>query len=416
MQHATMSPEEYFDQRWKSYEQELEVRNARKAERQKACDACGESILVLTREREKKVALKKQASENGLDTSPLDKDIARIDAQLDELRERHTELDRLRTEPELPAPYDRRFLGPVLEHLRKNGCAKAEVLPCIEDAASLVSVSPDDITIDKNGMVTEAAVRLANHKIGEVPISPDRGRYLKSFRPEPLKWLPPLAGEPPQVEQRWRHYESARAFIVEDQQALLLPTEYGFRVQRWSRDEGEEILVTGAHAPFVLASDILSRALTEAGGTLHVDQVYSNKFLAKVRDEIAALTLEAPRWIKNTEYPDSDTVLGAIREDLSLLVAAPWSDGLREHWAKLKHTLENGERPRLWRKQHVDHYGFRLRTRDHTWLVGELFVDRSQPPGKPGEPIQGPQSSETYYSTVFRRVGRMYVTVHESDD
>lgn len=38
-----------------------------------------------------------------------------------------------------------------------------------------------------------------------------------------------------------------------------------------------------------------------------------------------------------------------------------------------------GERARFWHKAYENHYGFRVRTRDHTWIEGFLFIDHAEP-------------------------------------
>jgi hypothetical protein len=416
MQTATVNVAEYLDQRWKSYEQEVKAFDSRKEECSKAARRHLESIRSLKSQLGDKEELKHQASANGLDTTPLDKDITRIRAELEASQKQHDEQHQLATQPGPVAPYERESVSRFLEHLGEKKLG-AEVLPSLEAAASHVTVTQSDLTLDKEGVVIKAHVRFAKHRVGEVSISPDYYRYAKFFRPKPLEWLPSLAGESAAVEEPRHHGEPLRVFIVEDKLAILLPAKYNFHYKRdlvsWNGARQEESvpeLVTGDKAPFVLASNLLANALKNAGGTVRLDKTYSDKFLKRICEEIEALTLEKLRWTKNTEYPDSEKVLAFIRDDLSLLAAAPWSDGIRGPWAKLKHTLENGERPRVWRKEYVDHYGLRLRTRDHTWLVGSMFIDRTQQPGKPGEPIEITRDER------IGRIGRMHLWVNEYRD
>lgn len=410
MQSATANVAEYFDKRWKSYEQEVKASDSRRAECRKAAEQHAEAMKSLQRDITIKEALKKEASANGLDTTPLDKEIIRIRQELEALQKLHNEQHQRATQPGPVVPYERGVVTRFVRHLGEQKHNGAELLPSLQAAASRITVSLSDLTLDKDGLVTKAQVRFARHRIGELPISPENARYVKAFRPDPLRWLPSLAGEPTAVEEMGHHHEPMRAFIVEDRHALLLPAEFVFQYEEWPGARPQAMHVTGDIAPFVLASNILANALKTTGGAIRLDETYADQFLARIRDEIVGLTIEEPRWKKNTEFPDSDHVLSSIKNDLALLAAAPWSDDLGGLWAKFKHTLENGERPRMWRKEHVDHYGLRLRTRDHTWLVGCLFIDRTQQTGKPGDPIQITHDANT------RRVGRLHVVLSEVRD
>jgi len=35
---------------------------------------------------------------------------------------------------------------------------------------------------------------------------------------------------------------------------------------------------------------------------------------------------------------------------------------------------KNGEKPRFWSGEFEGQYGFRLRTRDHNWIVGQIYI------------------------------------------
>ncbi len=415
MKTITVDITEYLDTRWKTYEEEVKACDLRKSESVTAADQIAQSTRILQDDLANKEALKKQASENGLDTTPLDKDIIRIRVKINELQKQHDEEKRLANQQYPVAPFDRWKASRFAQHLREIKHDQVCVLPSLEAAASLLTVTRDDLTVDKDGIVIKVNVRFAKHHIGEVPISLQHRRYAKSFRPEALKWVPSLAGEDSADTDSSSYNKTMTVFIVDSEHTLLLPTKYEFRHDPYhdhsSRTEKyHESCMGDENASFVFASNILLRALKDAGGSIRLNETYTDSFLARIREEILGLTLDKPRWMKNTERPNSATVLASIGDDLSLVAGAPWSDDIDGPWAKLKHTLENGERPRVWRKEHVDHYGLRLRTRDHSWLVCDMFIDCTQKAGEPGEPIQ------VIRHTNIRKIGRMHMWVGEQKD
>ena len=55
-------------------------------------------------------------------------------------------------------------------------------------------------------------------------------------------------------------------------------------------------------------------------------------------------------------------------------IAAPWERCIQGNVAMLKHLCERKlEAPHVWSNNVKGHYGLRVRTRDHTWIVAELF-------------------------------------------
>ncbi|MFN7022604.1 MAG: hypothetical protein ACK4WH_14940 [Phycisphaerales bacterium] len=413
---ASVSVPEFFEHAWQSYEQEVASHSLQKAECEKTGRSHVDSLRRLQGDLDNKEALRKQAAENGLDTSPLSDAIERLRGEIESLQERLAELARFAAQSVPKPPYDKELVSRFVRHLTDIGVRDAVVLSSLDGAASHLAVVPSDLRLGDNGKVTRASVRFANRIIGEVTVSPQHSRFAKHFRPTELDWVPELnamrLGEgydrSPEVH--------CPLFLLEDKHLLLLPSEYSFQYQTWPGGN-QTARITEDVGPFILASGILAGSVTQAGGDIRLDENYHDRFLSRICELIQSLTLEQPRWPLNTEWPNSEKVLPSISEELSLVASAPWSDALDGAWAKTKYTLENGERPRVWRKVHADHYGIRLRTRDHTWLVGEIFIDRSQQPGKPGDPIEKAGAGrELNYQGQTRRIGRMYMRMQESRD
>jgi hypothetical protein len=95
-------------------------------------------------------------------------------------------------------------------------------------------------------------------------------------------------------------------------------------------------------------------------------------------------------------------------------IAAPWERCIEGNVAMLKHLCERKvETPHVWSNDTKGHYGLRVRTRDHTWIVAELFC----PPASlaPVDPV-APESvaylaceSNLYHQIV--KVGPCYLMV-----
>jgi hypothetical protein len=60
-------------------------------------------------------------------------------------------------------------------------------------------------------------------------------------------------------------------------------------------------------------------------------------------------------------------------------ISSPWSQAIESPTViMLKHLCERGiESPHIWTREHKGHYGFRVRTRDHSWIVGQIYCPPS---------------------------------------
>jgi len=60
-------------------------------------------------------------------------------------------------------------------------------------------------------------------------------------------------------------------------------------------------------------------------------------------------------------------------------VSSPWSQAIDSPTViMLKHLCERGiESPHIWTRDHKGHYGFRVRTRDHSWIIGQIYCPPS---------------------------------------
>ncbi len=423
MEPATAKVSEYFRSVWESYEATVRAHNVCQAEYLRAATQYADQMRRLEVEVSGKESLKKQASQNGLDTTPLDKEIQRLRDEIEAVRLLQAEQQALAAQPPPDAPYDRTILNQVVHALQMSQCDEAVVMSSLMSAAALVEVSSADFELDNAGKVIKVIAKMAGQPIGTIDLAADPARYPKSYYPPALAWL--FQNNSTKNEYGRQQTRHPSLFIIEETRSILLPTERKFSYSqpktrsyesriwdtatRSSDSETVTIQIATGIAPFMLASRRLEDALKATGGVLCIDRTYDDPFLARVREIVESLTNDSSPWIANAEWPDSDTVLRSIEADLGLVISAPWSDDLSGAWAKFKYTLENGERPRVWRLGHVGHYGMRLRTRDHTWIRALLFVDPSQTPGKTGDPITNTVNPHV------KRIGRTSILVRETD-
>lgn len=410
----------YFENRRDKFRQEVAALGERRQENEAAASRRITAMKLLQVEIKSKEKLKAQASQNNLDITPLDKDIARIRETIDTLQRQQEEEQRSPKLPQPAEPYDSALVSRFLKNLRSKSRVGAvpqvEVVSSLQAAAQLLTTPQRSLTVDRDGLVKKAVVRFAEITIGEVTVTSKLARYSASFIPDPLQWTLWSIYHPDPSDAAPEPKESSKVFVIEESQEVLLPTtrllidsrsvdsvlqEAGLIAQLSPSEELMDAIdacsvepsvqkarSTGQFPPFVMASELLKDAIEQVGGKLDLDQSYTEPFLTRIQEQVIASTVDSMGWPRNKEYPNSDQVFAKIKDDLALLALAPWSDDIGGDWAKFKYTLENGERPRVWNKEHVDHYGIRVRTRDHSWLVGGIYIDRTEPPGSAGDPIE----------------------------
>jgi hypothetical protein len=79
--------------------------------------------------------------------------------------------------------------------------------------------------------------------------------------------------------------------------------------------------------------------------------------------------------------------------------------------ALLKYHSENGEKARFWSGDFEGHYGFRLRTRDHSWIEGDIYI-------LPAADADSKKDSAKmlHYKNNSHSLGRLFLTVENVRD
>lgn len=253
-----------------------------------------------------------------------------------------------------------------------------------------------------------------------VRIRAGHGRVFASFRPPELAWLRPDIGALTPEEQPAIGKAEDKPF---NRRAVFLTNyEHGTVVVRHpvsisSERHRAEGLQQGPviHREWILTfEELIDRELKATGGELDLGHVYEGPIAAGLQSEVLRLSIrlaDTP-WTDASEHPTSAQVQATIQQDWERFLHAPWSDQIVGPLAKLKYLVESGERPRMWAKGITGHYGLLLRTRDHTWLRAEMYIDVRQ------DPISSAQTIEVFHSEqpdggVVCRIGRLQMRVHE---
>jgi hypothetical protein len=158
-----------------------------------------------------------------------------------------------------------------------------------------------------------------------------------------------------------------------------------------------------------LLRNTLSDEVKSLGGQLDLDRdLPDSPLLELVRLRLLEATTTEPLYpVTNLRLNTTDT-FKKIEPDIKALMRAPWHSGLDRTISKLKYLLENGEQARFWCEEHANHYGFRLRTRDHSWIWGYILIEQASEPMTDQVGIEIVEASS---NTI--RVGRMLLQAHE---
>jgi hypothetical protein len=256
-----------------------------------------------------------------------------------------------------------------------------------------------------DGCVTKVAIEICTSRgrisvlSAELDIRSNAGRYLSSAVPEELSWLPSqVTGRKDAcLVDRWsnagswwecvaggRSGEVPMVCYLESEERLLpaLPdvnwqvrnanrrTHYGSDQPEWI----PQSRCIGADLPSL--SQLIA---TEINGTteLNLDAEFrTGTLLGYVRELVLQATVAADdyRFTKNAERLHSAEILARLQPHWGGFVNGPWQKSMTGLLANLKYYCENGEMPRFFGLEYRNSFGFRLRTRDHSWIVGRVYL------------------------------------------
>jgi hypothetical protein len=233
----------------------------------------------------------------------------------------------------------------------------------------------------------------------KVPVRQGSGRMIKGFVPAELRWVPEewICVESPLTIHYQQHRCEIggrdgeanrgclrRVYYLTGEERLMpilrkccwrrLKASYGYG--RQAREEWEEMErdIGGDLLPFC---QILEAEIASAGGVLELGKSYAEgSFFSFLNKAVFSVTVP----VCEQQFEPVEERLGAeeIAERLQpyweTFVRGPWLPQLNGLLANLKYYCESGERPRFYSGGLKGSYGFRVRTRDHSWILGVVFL------------------------------------------
>lgn len=269
----------------------------------------------------------------------------------------------------------------LIRRTAKTDLASHDAIVVDDFAACLTSSHMTITEHDDQGRPTVATLSINGHRV-DVAIRNAHERYLPGWVPEALRWLPlpgtSTATDPWSQRPAW---EPERIVFVAAERVILAPgpivirsRDKTFRNSRWEYDE---VTFDGL---VISCAERIQKELGAEPIVIDMHQQQPSPIQARIIQMIRDRTTDNSPW---TKAPGSSQVTG-VAPDLThmwkQLCACLWSREFVGAAAKLKYLLEEGrEQVRVWSLDYLGHSGFRMRTRDHSWLVGEVYVTAPAP-------------------------------------
>lgn len=212
-------------------------------------------------------------------------------------------------------------------------------------------------------------------------------------------------------EQKVRSLIGKVSFSVEKRHEVQVRNQWGQMQTQWQAYQDRDSV------PFEMEEQSL---LVELFGIfedsyLDLDEKDEDPFLEEIADLVRKATTpvtESPYKPSQVAQTTSD-ISKIIGPDFKKFVEAPWTPATDGIVANLKYYCEQGERPRFYNLNLEGLYGFRLRTRDHSWILGELYlVPKSLPYS--GSPTEVPEIISSH-RRVLARIDRLLIMVQAKD-
>ncbi len=439
---------EHFQVRWNAHKELTEKAAEDKKRLTKQVAARMKERDGLAAEIEKKKSLITQNAAEGIDSTTLVKKVEDLQRQVDALDAEVQSLDaKVHADPP-KTPFDPKRAALLAEVLATNNCSDAievrDVGECVTHlpfSDRLIARSPNagdrfladgalGVAVDDIGRPIRCSLGLSEHESFPINIKPSDRHFHVDYRPEFLDWLP--ASEPGRAASPSPEAATAKphllAFIDKGAARVVLTKtdlrytvshyvyEYGGHKEQWERKHESFADIA---AP--LRAD-LERLVADAGGALYLDAEYAdNPLMAHVRTAVVRRTTATPRFRPCQERLPSGEIVKRIKHDWDAFVQAPWSGAISGTLALTKHLLESGERPKFWNEHFEGTYGFRIRTRDHDWVLGRVYLDAAVPNPADGAHVEvfAVPGADKYDADKTRRIarhGRISILVHRSQE
>jgi len=381
----------------------------------------------LESEKKKLEKLLHQNQEAGLNVAELRDKIKALDSQMASIARDVELLQTKKNEFEEIANRSYGRQDQMLSILDLYHCSEAVVVNSVVECFSVFSVAV--VKVDAAGHPLKCNISFEKShtnvrgagNIQELSIEPSQKYFCKQFRPQCLAWVP-IFNEVNQQKQPKEDEQKVKVFFESKSQKIILPSPLRWttkvNVSRRSASSYRDEMVEEARTcedkfddVAISLESILDASIQSAGGKLDLDEAYpNNSLMAYLRNEVVSQLDTKPTFKKNDEHLPSDEIYKRIQNDWDAFVKCPWSNEIVGTLALLKYHAENGERVRFWSGDYENQYGFRLRTRDHDWIVGGIFIDVSKKPAPAKTPVNI-YSETRHYPTQVASLGRLFLHV-----
>ena len=345
-------------------------------------------------DKNKKQKLLRQNEEEGLDVSPLKIKLTELESLITQAK---ADLSRLQKEDaDCTVAGKRSFeredtLVSILTGVYKY--EEVQVINGLEDCFKTLKVAISKA--DAAGHPKRCIIQVGLETM-ELAIRNGGNRWCTDFHPPALSWLGTRQNET--AHETWHvthndpdtatrnighNQEQLKAWYDSSTQRIILSQELKWQ-KTWKKQTDHWGPPTEEIERFEDAFLDITTSLVEkvdevieaANGELDLANTqHDNPLLAHVRDQILAQTTDQSVFKKTSEQLTSKEIYERIKELWEGFANCPWSPQLKGVLALTKYHVENGERTRFWSENLEGHYGFRIRTRDHDWIVGEIFID-----------------------------------------
>ncbi len=384
-------------------------------------------------EKRKLENLREQNERAGLQVTELTAKILALDSKMAKLNRQQGVLQEKEQKcaGTVRRSFDREnLLASVLENACH--CTEANIMDSVD--VCLMTLPVKVTQSDNQGHPVECSIQLAPHQsryrghpdprdCKTLKIKPGTQHFWKQFHPESLKWLPTTSQSKDELQQPEQENEKMRVFFDSTTKRLILPTPLKWsstvKVQsgQWHEREKEQTLHYEdkfEDIAFCLESS-LDSLIQSAGGELNLDDAYAdNPVMADLRDKVVLQTDPKPKFRKTDDHIPSGQIYTRIQNDWDAFVKCPWSEKITGTLALLKYLAENGEKVRFWSGEYENQYGLRVRTRDHDWIVGEIFIEPCATAATANTPIN---VHELRRESAIGSLGRLFIRVErEAED
>lgn len=343
----------------------------------------------------------------------LDIQISQCEADINSLTEERSALEASVDEPALSRV---ELFSSLLAKVA--GCEEALQVPTLDHCWPLQLVTISEL--DEAGRPQTCRIDFGGGESRTLKIEGNEKRFARDYRPAGLTWLPSVQDRSANGHGNGSsHAVQFCAFVDANRRLIVSRTKfswmtesspsyagYGQRneLQRERHEDDFSDLACSLGARF----DEIARAENDA---VHLKKDYSsNALMLHIQTVLLGKTTGEPEFEPVDEELKSAEIEKRIKEPWLAFVGCPWSRSIKGNLALLKYSAENGERVRFWSEKFRNLYGFRVRTRDHNWLIGEIFI---------GKPVEGPigrVNVQRSYGETVATVECLSVHVSASND